>query len=89
MIFIQHPSNNLELKPPTDWDHAATPCESLHATITKDPSGLPVMCSFWRPDAEELAAMQAGYPVVLMVYSNSHPVVAMAVEYAGIRFDEP
>ena len=88
MIFIQHPSNNLELKAPDDWDQGVVTCETLQATLTKDPSGLPVMCSFWRPDAEELAAMQAGYPVVLMVYSNSHPVVAMAVEYAGISFPE-
>lgn len=89
MIYIPHPSNNLELKPPKVWDQQATPCESLHATVTRDHSGTPVMCSFWRPNAEELAAIQAGYPIVLMVYSASHPVVGMTVEHAGITFKEP
>ena len=86
MIFVKHPSNNMELKPPTDWDHSKTVCETLHVTLLKDD---PVICSFWRPDAEELAALQAGYPLVLMVYGHQHPVVSMGVENAGFSFDEP
>lgn len=88
MIFTQHPTNNMELRPPDNWDHNTTPCDTLHVTLTKDAAGLNMMCSFWRPDAEELAALNAGYPIVMMVYSQSHPVVAMGVEHAGIEFPE-
>ena len=86
MIFVKHPTNNMELKPPEDWDHTELPCETLHVTLLRDPA---VICSFWRPDAEELAALQAGYPLVLMVYGPAHPVVAMGVENAGFSFGEP
>lgn len=54
-------------------------------------SGLPVMyqqdqygiwaCSFWKPDTEELAALNAGGSVVLQIRAagRQHPVVGMGV----------
>lgn len=79
MDFVPHPSNNLLLGAPADWDHSTTPCGALPATRTEH-EGNPVIVSFWKPTAEELHQLQAGATVALWVYGTSHPVVAVGVE---------
>lgn len=35
--------------------------------------------SIWIPDAEELAALNAGQPVLLTIYGRNHPAIAVGV----------
>jgi hypothetical protein len=42
--------------------------------------GKPVMVSFWKPDAADLAILAEGGTVALWVYGEVHPVVAVGVE---------
>lgn len=39
------------------------------------------MISGWRPSPAELAKLNAGDPLFLHIFNNSHPVVAMSVGY--------
>jgi hypothetical protein len=78
MRFIQHTSNNGVLGAPPGWDQKELPCGALPITRTEI-DGHAVMVSFWKPDADELAALQAGKAVALLVYGNVHPVVAISV----------
>ena len=39
-----------------------------------------VINSAWFPTPEELAALNAGEPVVLSIYGSDHPVVSMSVQ---------
>jgi len=79
MDFVSHPSNNLQLGAPPDWDHSKTACGTLPAT-RMEVDGNPVIVSFWKPSRDEIAALQEGGTVTLWVYGTGHPVVAMGVE---------
>lgn len=64
MQYEQHASNNTVLGAPQDWEHTTVPCGALPVTRTYvQDIHHPVMVSFWRPDAQELAALNAGLPV--------------------------
>lgn len=41
--------------------------------------GIPVVQSFWRPDADELAYLNAGHPIVLTVFGHTHAPVRISV----------
>jgi hypothetical protein len=79
MKFIQHPSNNCVLGAPKAWDHQAIECHALPITRS-DANGCPVMVSFWRPSADELADLAAGGAVALWIYGSAHPPVSLQVE---------
>jgi hypothetical protein len=79
MQFTQHASNNAVLCAPADWDHSSVNCSALPITRTQV-AGQPVMVSFWRPTAEELALLNAGHQVSLYVYGTTHPPVSIGVE---------
>lgn len=76
MNFISHPTNNLVMKAP----EGATNVDDLPVTIAKLSDGSQAIVSFWKPDAEELAALNAGKPVMLYILSPQHPVVSLGVE---------
>ena len=79
MNFVTHPSNNMLMKAP----EGASNVSDLPVTVAQLPSGERAMISFWQPDAEELAALNAGSPVMLHVLSQHHPVVMLAVAAEG------
>lgn len=79
MERTQHPSNNDVLGAPAGWDQDRATCNALPITRT-EMDGIPCMMSFWRPTAEELAALNAGHLVVLCVLGAVHPPVLVAVE---------
>jgi len=79
MNRMQHPSNNAVLGAPAGWDQKEVPCGALPITRTEC-EGLPVVVSFWRPTSEELAALNAGAPVSLMVVGHTMPPVSLTVE---------
>ena len=60
---------------PRGWDvERSGPCEALEVIDTGE-----FLQSAWLPDAEELAALNAGQPVTLMIWGKEHPVVAVGV----------
>lgn len=78
MDRTQHPSNNSVLGAPIGWDQDQLPCGALPITRLQV-DGQPCMVSFWRPTADELAALQAGALVSLWVYGSGHPPVSVGV----------
>lgn len=78
----QHPSNNRVLSAPAGWDHSQAPVHALAITDTVL-QGAPCIASFWRPDAAELAALNAGGLVMLHVIGRTMPPVALAVTVPG------
>lgn len=78
MTPTQHPSNNRVLGAPPGWNQRELPVRALAVTDTVL-EGIPCIASFWRPDAEELAALNAGGLVMLHVVGRSLPPVALAV----------
>lgn len=79
MERTQHPSNNAVIGAPVGWDQGTLPCSALPITRL-DEDGLPVMVSFWRPSAEELARLNTGGSVSLWIYGTEHPVVSVGAE---------
>ncbi len=74
MIYVQHPLCNASFGAPADMQ---VNCGTLPIKRYEDANGSWSM-SFWRPDAEELAALAAGGCVTLHVRGPGHPVVRMA-----------
>ena len=79
MNRMQHPSNNAVLGAPAGWDQKELPCNALPITRTKC-EGVPAVVLFWRPTAEELAALNAGAAVALWVMGHTMPPVSLSVE---------
>lgn len=79
MNKIQHPSNNRVLGAPKGWDQGELPCAALPITDVEI-NGQQAIASYWRPDAAELAALNAGAPVMLCILGASMPPVMLAVE---------
>ena len=79
MIRAQHPSNNRVLGAPAGWDQKELPISALPVTDVSVEGKAAVM-SFWRPTPEEIAAIQAGALVSLLVLGNSMPPVSLTVD---------
>jgi hypothetical protein len=79
MNRMQHPSNNGVLGAPAGWDQKELPCGALPITRTEC-EGMQVVVSYWRPTTEELAALNAGAAVSLMVIGHTMPPVSLSVE---------
>lgn len=76
---IKHPDANHALRPPVDWDEEKNgPCATLEVFAQVQGSDICIQ-STWMPNAEELAALNAGQPVVLMVYGRVIPPMAVGV----------
>lgn len=74
---IKHPSNTRELGAPKGWNEAL-PVEPLGITDQLI-SGVPCVWSFWTPDADELAAINAGNPVILSIVGTTMPPALLLV----------
>lgn len=77
---------NFSLGPPAGWDQERDgECATLHAERALDERRHPIMRTTWVPDAEELAAISAGAPIVLTVWGMSHPPVALEVDAVPVK----
>ena len=76
MNFIQHPLCDDVLGAPK-----GVPIEECRALpiLRASIDGIPVVQSFWQPDAIELEAIKAGHPVILTVWGHTHPPVLLQV----------
>lgn len=77
MRYIQHSTNNDVLGAPRGVP--IDDCGALPVTRAFDEHGNPILQSFWRPDAAELAALNAGHPVVLQIWGSTHAPLFVAV----------
>ena len=80
----QHISNNGVLGAPPDWQPEHGYCQALPVTRAQTAEGLPVVVSFWRPSAEDLAQLAAGGLVALHVFGGAMPPVWVEVQGAGL-----
>ena len=74
-----HPSATRRIGAPRDWNaEKHGPCATIEvADVVQD--GLGYMETIWRPDAEELAALNAGAGIVLGINGFDHPVIYLSV----------
>ena len=77
----QHPSNNRVLGAPAGWDRSELPCGAL-AITDQIIDGVPHVVSFWRPDADDLAKLNAGGTVALWIVGRTMPPASVGVEPA-------
>ncbi|CAN7326549.1 hypothetical protein LJR084_001894 [Variovorax sp. LjRoot84] len=75
----QHPSNNRVLGAAAGWDQGDLPCGALAITDATQ-GGMPCVVSFWRPDAAELALLNAGGLVMLSIMGATMPPASIGVE---------
>lgn len=72
----QHPSNTRVLGAPPGWDQKELPVHALAVTDSVQ-DGVPTILSYWKPDAAELALLNAGGLVALSVVGRSMPPVGL------------
>ena len=75
----QHPSNTRVLGAPVGWKQGELPCGAL-AITDSDMNGMPCVVSYWRPDAADLAALNAGGLVAMSIIGQTMPPAALYVE---------
>lgn len=81
MRATQHPLNNGVLGAPAGM--SIEQCHALSVTRCQYEDGTPGTASYWLPSAEELALLQAGMAVRLLVLGGVHPPVALGVDGDG------
>ena len=74
MKCIEFEGQNLMLNPPKEMSRGT--CGDLPACVTPDGR----MISVWKPSASDLAALNAGDHVLLHVWGQVHPPVAITVQ---------
>lgn len=74
------PGATIALGAPANWDpETAGPCDALPVRYGVHADRHRFMESGWKPEPEELAALNAGGTIVLRIVSDIHPVVALYV----------
>lgn len=81
MKILTHPLCNTSIGAPTDMQDGS--CETLPVHQMRDNHGQ-WSVSFWEPNADELAVLNAGGSIALHVRAvgRQHPVVGMSVQPA-------
>jgi hypothetical protein len=79
MDFINHPACNHSFGAPTGWDQNEQPVGTLPVSLGWIGEQR-VMHSFWKPNDRELAKLLQGRPVILTIFGQVHPIVAVGVE---------
>lgn len=88
MIPVQIKGRNGRITPPIDWDQSDGVCHTLYIRIAENDAGVPMLQSAWLPTAEELAALNAGAPVVLTTLGKSFPPTSLEVVPGEIEASE-
>lgn len=80
MTPVVIPGATRALGAPDNWDPDTDgPCGALPIRDGVHAEVWPYMESAWKPDAQELAALNAGGSIVLRIVNLTHPVVALYV----------
>lgn len=75
MLPVDFEGTNIELTKPQGW--ADEKCMSVRAYKGVDTDGIPFYLTAWKPNREDIEAINAGRPIMLKVCGNSTPPVAM------------
>jgi hypothetical protein len=75
MEIVRHPQTNFSWKAPQGQEADVA---ELPVIQTEDALGL-VQYSFWKPDAHDLALLNAGHAVALGIHLEIHPVVSVGI----------
>ena len=78
MQRTQHPSNNDILRAPPGVP--IEECSALPITRIEYTDGTPAVASYWLPTTEELARLNAGKAVALVVLGRTHPPIFVGVD---------
>lgn len=79
MELVKLPGMNRTLGAPKGWDkekHGTCAGLPVYAEVV---NGQMVMTSAWKPNAEELVALQNGGCVAMVIYGGLHPPIALGV----------
>lgn len=79
MRATQHPTSTRVLGAPQGWSQAELPCNAI-AITDEVHQGIRMVSSYWKPSAEELAALNAGQLVRLVIVGATMPPVAIEVD---------
>lgn len=79
MNYTDHPTNTRKLFAPSGWDQAALQCDALPVTDALVGNNTPAIQSFWRPEPEELQALNEGGVVLLSIIGSTMPPVMLQV----------
>lgn len=79
MTPTTHHTNNITFSPPEGMTEEE--CSTIRGTIIEE-DGQQMLVTFWKPDAEELAWLNAGQAVALTFYAGRCPVHAVSVATA-------
>lgn len=78
MMRQQHRSNNDVLRAPAGM--TIEECSALAVTRIQYEDGTPAVASYWLPTGEELARLNEGKPIALVVLGRTHPPLFLAVD---------
>lgn len=79
MEFQRHPNTNKVFGQPEGWTEHEPPVDAL-PVIQAVQDNVPVIQSFWKPNAEELKAMNEGHWIILTIIGRGMPPVLLQVE---------
>ena len=71
---------DVALNAPKDWKPSRDGSCSALCIRRTEYGGHPAMLSYWKPDADELRALNEGYSVCLGIVGQGHPPVFMMVQ---------
>lgn len=74
----QHRSNNDVLRAPPGVP--IEECSALAITRIVYPGGEPAVASYWMPTADEIARLNAGKAVAVVLMGHTHPPLFLAVD---------
>lgn len=79
---VAHPTNTREIGAPADHDQSILNIQALPITDAMM-GGIPALVSYWRPDAEELATLNAGAPLRLWIVGG-HSMPPVWIDMDGV-----
>lgn len=81
MRFIQHTSCNSALGAPPGVKIDDCTALPIRRGLEDLPEGgvVPIVQSFWKPEPEELRALNEGHPIMLTIWGNTHAPLRVEV----------
>lgn len=75
MLPVDFEGTNIVLGPPIGWTEED--CTSISAFKSVDESGQPFFLTAWKPNKEDLDALNRGEPIYLKTIGEGYPPTAM------------
>jgi hypothetical protein len=75
MLTVDFPGTNIDLIKPEQMTDEE--CSAARAFVGIDDAGYPFILTAWKPNKEDLDALNAGRPLMLKIIGQQTPPVAM------------